>query len=478
MGLVTRAIVFLSVAWLFLLWLRSASHPAWSWPCLVVGVSCPHGTVHYGHMEPAYHAVAESISRVVRQGGTEGAAAAAYKDGRLVVDIGAGRRLDGSPYTPSTIQAIHSAGKAFESVVIAMLVDRGLVEYHAPIATYWPEFGVNGKANVTLSQLLKHDGGLSYFMDRTKVYPADLANLPYLDAKLANMSHCHPDQPDDRYYSPTLRGLIFDAVVRRVDPRGRSISQFIREEVIVPLGLQDDWFLGMTEAEASSDRIDRFNPGGPSLAFSRLAAFFFDWTGLGSRVPPTSWRTIPMLLDANSVMRVGNEHGFNQNFDVVWDTVDTVYTNKFSSRAAPCSSSNMFANARVLSRVFAAVANGGRLDNVTLFSEETFKKSMVFDEVHANKLERYFLVNLTITDGGWWVFYPDYTDAICADGFCQADLSQPYPFFGQTGWGGTLLMFSPEWKLSMAFVVNTADGGFLPSRALSVFNTVFKANQE
>ena len=39
---------------------------------------------------------------------------------------------------------------------LAMLVDRGLLDYEKAVAHYWPEFAQKGKENVTVRQLLGH----------------------------------------------------------------------------------------------------------------------------------------------------------------------------------------------------------------------------------------------------------------------------------------------------------------------------------
>ena len=45
------------------------------------------------------------------------------------------------------MQVIFSSGKSVASIALAILVDRGLLEYELKISHYWPEFGKNGKEN-------------------------------------------------------------------------------------------------------------------------------------------------------------------------------------------------------------------------------------------------------------------------------------------------------------------------------------------
>ena len=44
-----------------------------------------------------------------------------------------------------------------------MLVDRGLLDYDEKVFTYWPEFAKNGKDNIRLCDVLRHESGLSSF---------------------------------------------------------------------------------------------------------------------------------------------------------------------------------------------------------------------------------------------------------------------------------------------------------------------------
>ena len=55
-----------------------------------------------------------------------------------------------------------------------LLVDRGLVRYDAPIAAYWPEFAQNGKAQITVSQLMSHQAGLCRATALEDFYDRDL----------------------------------------------------------------------------------------------------------------------------------------------------------------------------------------------------------------------------------------------------------------------------------------------------------------
>ena len=46
---------------------------------------------------------------------------------------------------------------------ISLLLLQGLLKYTEKISTYWPEFGQNGKENITVADLLRHEAGLASF---------------------------------------------------------------------------------------------------------------------------------------------------------------------------------------------------------------------------------------------------------------------------------------------------------------------------
>lgn len=93
-----------------------------------------------------------------------GGALSVYIDGRQVVDVWTGwsDRQGKVPWTADTGAMVFSATKGLAATVIHRLVDRGLLSYDAPVAEYWPEFGANGKSEVTVSDVLRHRSGLAH----------------------------------------------------------------------------------------------------------------------------------------------------------------------------------------------------------------------------------------------------------------------------------------------------------------------------
>ena len=47
------------------------------------------------------------------------------------------------------------------AIAVATLVDQGLISYEDKVAKVWPEFAKNGKENVTVQEVMRHEAGLA-----------------------------------------------------------------------------------------------------------------------------------------------------------------------------------------------------------------------------------------------------------------------------------------------------------------------------
>lgn len=100
-------------------------------------------------------------------------------------------------------------------------------------ATPWPEFAQHGKEKITVRQLLAHQAGLFAFDE-----PVDRSVVADLDRLAEVMARQKPAwEPGTRlaYHALTL-GFYEGELMRRVDPRHRTLGQFFQEEIATPLG--------------------------------------------------------------------------------------------------------------------------------------------------------------------------------------------------------------------------------------------------
>src|SRR6476660_5348124 len=105
-----------------------------------------------GTTAPRFKGVGDAFAANFDAGLEVGAALAVFLDGELVVDLWAGSAdpTTGRAWTADTLQCVFSSTKAITGLAIAMLVDRGVLDYDAPIAGYWPAFAQQGKEAITL----------------------------------------------------------------------------------------------------------------------------------------------------------------------------------------------------------------------------------------------------------------------------------------------------------------------------------------
>ncbi|MER9668222.1 serine hydrolase domain-containing protein [Mesorhizobium sp. M0203] len=199
-----------------------------------------------GHCDPRFGRVREAFAESFDQGLEHGAGVSVVVAGRTVVSLWGGHAdaARSRPWRQDTLINVWSSTKGVVALAIAMLVQRGKLDYATPVARYWPEFAACGKERITLDQVLSHQAGLNGLivpMDETGL----LAWAPYVDA-LAAMPPLWKPGSRCVYHALTF-GHILGEVVRRVD--GRSVGRFIAEEIAAPLGA--DFHIGLPESEDS-----------------------------------------------------------------------------------------------------------------------------------------------------------------------------------------------------------------------------------
>jgi CubicO group peptidase (beta-lactamase class C family) len=124
------------------------------------------------------------------------------------------------------------------------------------VCTYWPEFAQQGKENVTVRQLLGHQAGLFALdvrLDRSLV-----ADLDRLAVVLARQKPAWEPGTRQGYHGITL-GFYESELLRRIDPRHRSLGQFFEDEIAAPLGL--DVFIRLPESVPNSRLATMSRPG-------------------------------------------------------------------------------------------------------------------------------------------------------------------------------------------------------------------------
>ena len=205
----------------------------------------------HGTVAPGFEPVRNAFRKNFEERDELGAACAAYHQDKQVVDLWGGYRdTDGTDsWTEDTLVLMFSATKGVASAAMAHARTHGLFAYDDPVAAHWPAFGANGKANVTVRELLAHQAGVAA-IDGT-LTPEWIANHGALMNLLAKKE---PDwTPGTRHgYHAWSLGWYESELLRRTDPKERSLGTYFAEELAAPLDLE--FYIGLPD-DISDERV-------------------------------------------------------------------------------------------------------------------------------------------------------------------------------------------------------------------------------
>jgi CubicO group peptidase (beta-lactamase class C family) len=196
----------------------------------------------HGFVAPGWEGVRKAFVENFRIRNELGGACCIYHDGEKVVDLWGGIRNPetGDPWEEDTMVIVYSTTKGMAAMTLALAHSRGLLDYDEKVYAYWPEFAQNGKRDVTVRQLLAHQAGLHAFHEKV-----DRKTVADLDRLAAIMVRERPEWPpgERQSYHAISLGFYEGELMRRVDPKHRSLGQYFREEIANPLELE--FYIGL-----------------------------------------------------------------------------------------------------------------------------------------------------------------------------------------------------------------------------------------
>jgi CubicO group peptidase (beta-lactamase class C family) len=205
----------------------------------------PGGVEVYGEAAEGWQPVRAAFADNFSRRGDLGAAVALYHRGRKVVDLWAGGAdFDGTrPWRRDTAQTVRSAGKGAAAACLLLLHQRGQLDLDAPVGTYWPEFKARGKDRVTVRDVLAHRAGVPAL--DTPLTPGQALDGGSGPRAVAAQAPLFPPGEEHGYHAQTYSWLLGELVLRA---SGRTIGQYVADEIARPLGL--DLWLGLPAGQA------------------------------------------------------------------------------------------------------------------------------------------------------------------------------------------------------------------------------------
>lgn len=358
----------------------------------------PHGV--QGAADPSFGCAVRAFARLFPGRRFGGGALAVYLDGLPVVDVWTGwsDRRGTRQWTPDTGAMVFSATKGMASTVIHRLADRGLIDYDAAVADYWPAFASNGKSAVTVRDLMRHRAGLSQ-LNRTTL--AELMDHLLMEERMAAAT-MGAMRGRPAYHALTY-GWLMAGLARAVT--GQGMRELFRTELAEPLNT-DGLHLGRPPVDGPTQPAQIIGPQSRlqnpifNLVAPHLAAWRFSG-GFGSMYFPGMKATV-------------------QGDTPLLDT--------------ELPAANGVATARALARMYGAIANGGVVDGIQFLSAE-----LVAGLAGPPNLA---------LDGS--IFMPMSFNL----GYHGLPLPGVLPGFGHVGLGGSLGWADPATGLAFGFVHN------------------------
>ena len=250
------------------------------------------------------------LDEAVASGEESACQLAIYQSGKLIADIHAGENI-----RSDTLFPVYSVSKGLTAVLAHILCEEGKLDFDAPVAEYWREFGCKGKENIKVWHIFSHRSGL--FQMPLLEHFSDQANWQKM---IGYMQKAVPQDPGGkcRYHGITFGWLAGEVIARAGQ---KQFKDLFAEKITEPLQISREWFFG-TDAEAETRLV--------LPVMSRYEDF-------------SDWRT--------------------------------VFINDQQIRSGCIPSANGIGSARAIARVYAALSGNG-VNGVRLLKDETIRKAV------------------------------------------------------------------------------------------------------
>ena len=115
-----------------------------------------------GSYEDKFQPVKDAFEELHSSGRETGSSFAVYQDGNAIIDLWGGYsdKEKNTIWEQDTLANVWSTTKGVAATCVALMVEKKLLDYDEKVTHYWPEFGLNGKEDITVGMLLSHQAGI------------------------------------------------------------------------------------------------------------------------------------------------------------------------------------------------------------------------------------------------------------------------------------------------------------------------------
>ena len=357
-----------------------------------------------------------------------------YHRGEKVVDLWASATGD-ETFSADSLVNVFSSGKSLEAIAVASLVGKGLLRYEAKITDYWPEFGANQKAELTVAELMRHEAGLAVF--RVRLDPKDLLteNIKrnHVGRVIEEHAQTFPKSGNRREYHAITRGWVVNELFRRVDPEGRTIGEFLGEEISGPLEV--DAMIGMKQSDF--DRVRPVSTLGLGFQFREsLKPKVFN-----RRMERNLFQILGLLLRLVAKARGATTRGAPSP---IKGMRGLSFFNDPTFTMGETPSANAKCSARGLAKIAAMMSRGGNWEGKEYLSSEAWRA------LHDAPTDADMIIATTsFTQGGVAAFSEPAPNSHKRE---KAYAEGRQGFYGWMGLGGSLFQWHPEHEIGFGYV--------------------------
>lgn len=390
-------------------------------------------TIDTGLIEGSYHPDFEPVvlefERNFTERGEVGASLAIMLEGKTCLDIWGGMADPDCErsWERETVCTVFSSTKGATALCAHLLVDRGEIELHEMVSSFWPEFEAGGKGAATVAMMLDHSVGVPAI--REPLYPGCWEDPEYMQGLVAKEASFWQPGTAHGYHAFTYSWTVGE-LVRRIS--GKTLGAFFQDEVAKPLGL--DYWIGL-----------------PEECENRVAPILLPDP---TNIPSTAFsRAIEKNPECDSALMMNMGEFFPQR------------CNTRPARAAEIGAASGVTNARGLAGMYSPLACAGKEN--TLISETSMLK---MSQVSQAGFDQMLLIPTRFSLG----FMKTVDNRHLVNGDIQSLLLGDQAF-GHAGVGGSLGFADPAIQMSLGYTMNKLGHGvFVNERGQSLVNAAYK----